>query len=131
MTSGDGGGWAAGGALFAGVWMLLVGAMQAFQGLMAVLEDDVFVATPKYIFELDLTTWGWIHMLVGAALFVVGLFVLNGSPWARWTGVVVASLTVVANFLWLPHYPLWSIVLMAAGAWAIWGLIAAPKDYRT
>lgn len=130
MTNNNGGGWAVTGALFAGTWMLIVGGMQAFQGLMAVLNDDVFVKTPNYVFQLDLTSWGWIHMVIGALLFVVGLFVLNGSPWARWTGVVLAALTIVSNFLWLPYYPFWSIILMAGGAWAIWGLTTAPRDYK-
>ncbi len=121
--------WATGLSMFAGVWLIIVGLMQFFQGLTAVLNDEFFVVGPEYTFEFDLTTWGWIHLLLGVGLFVVGLFVLQGATWARVVGVAAATLSIIANFLWLPYYPLWAIVMMAAAGFVIWGLSAAPPDY--
>jgi hypothetical protein len=115
--------------MFAGVWLIILGVMEFLQGLVALANDEFFVVGLEYIYEFDLTTWGWIHLILGAVLFVVGVFVLRRATWARAVGVALAALSIVANFLWLPYYPLWSIVLMAAGAAAIWGLVTAPSDY--
>ncbi len=115
--------------MFGGVWLIIIGLMEFFQGLSAVLNDELFVVGFEYVYKFDLTTWGWIHLILGVAMFVVGLFVLQGAKWARFTGVAVAGLSIIANFLWLPYYPLWSIVMMAAGSLVIWGLLAAPPNY--
>jgi hypothetical protein len=128
-TSSRSGTWATGLSVFAGVWLIIVGLMQFFQGLTAVLNDEFFLVGPEYTFEFDLTTWGWIHLLFGVGLFVVGLFVLQGASWARVIGVAAATLSIMANFLWLPYYPLWSIVMMAGAAFVIWGLSTAPAGY--
>jgi hypothetical protein len=121
--------WATGLSAFGGVWLLIVGLMGFFQGLSAVLNDEFFVVGIEYVYKFDLTTWGWIHLILGVALFVVGLFVLQGATWARYAGVGLAGLSIIANFLWLPYYPLWSIVMMAAAGFVIWGLLSAPPDY--
>ena len=128
-TSSGSAAWATGLNMFAGVWLIIVGLMQFFQGLTAVLNDEFFVVGPEYTFEFDLTTWGWIHLLLGVLLFVVGVFVLKRAVWARIIGVAVAALSIMANFLWLPYYPLWSIVMMAAAGFVIWGLSTAPDNY--
>lgn len=112
--------------MFGGVWLIIVGLMEFLQGLSAVLNDEFFVVGLEYVYKFDLTTWGWIHLILGVVLFVVGFFVLRRAKWARYTGVAAAALSIIANFLWLPYYPLWSIVMMAAAGFVIWGLLAAP-----
>lgn len=118
--------------VFAGVWLLIVGAMEFFQGLIAVADDtnEFYLSTPNYLFSFNLAAWGWIHMIAGVLAFLVGLALLNGATWARIVGVVLAALVIVGNFLSLPYYPVWSIIVIAASAFVIWGLLRAPDDLR-
>lgn len=121
-------GWAVGWTAFAAVMMVLIGFFHGFAGLVGVLEDELFVLANGYVLELDATTWGWIHLIAGAIVFIAGLSLLSGATWARVIGVIIASLSIVANFAWLPWYPWWSIVMIAAGAFVIWALTVHGSD---
>ena len=114
--------------LFAAVMMIMVGAFQALQGLVALFNDTFYVAGEKWIFSFDITTWGWIHLVVGAGVAVAGFFVLRGAVWARVVGVAMAALSAVLNFMWLPYYPVWSLVIIALDVFVIWALIAHGRD---
>ena len=116
------GAWAFGLAAFGGVALIMGGLFQFLQGLSAAAKDDVYVRTPDYLYSIDLTGWGWIHMIVGAAGIAVGLCLLYGQTWARATGILVAVLSAVANFAFLPHYPLWSVLVIAVDVLVIWAL---------
>jgi hypothetical protein len=121
-TSGDYNAWAVGLALFAGAVMMTVGLFQFFQGLVALLDDSFFVVISNYTFEFDVTAWGWIHLIFGALLAVVGYAVVRGLLWARAVGIVLAGLSALANFLWIPYYPVWSVLLIALNVAVIWAL---------
>jgi hypothetical protein len=114
--------WARGIAVFAGVIMIVGGAFQAFEGLAAVVNDKYLVVVPNYIYAFDLTVWGWIHLLVGLGLVAVGIFLLRGATWARLAGMVVAAISAILNFVWLPYAPLWSITLIVIDVLVIWAL---------
>jgi hypothetical protein len=114
--------WAYGIAAFGGVLLVTMGLFQVLQGLSALAKDDVFLVTPDHLYSVDLTTRGWIHLGIGAVAVVVGLCVLYGQTWARATGILVAVLSAVANFAWLPHFPLWSILVIAIDVLVIWAL---------
>ncbi|WP_030674443.1 DUF7144 family membrane protein [Streptomyces cellulosae] len=118
---------------FAGVMMVVGGVLNVLQGITAIANDEVFVATPKYAYQFDLTSWGWIHLVLGVLVTVAGLALFTGATWARVVGVVLASLLIVANFMYLPYYPVWSVVLVALHAFVIWALCVAPRrsDART
>jgi hypothetical protein len=116
-------GWTA----FAAVLMIFGGAMTIFQGIAAIAKDDVFVATRNYVFQYSLTGWGWIHLILGIVIVLAGCALFTGAFWARAVGVLLAGLGALANFLWLPHYPLWSIVLIAIDIFIIWALCAGPR----
>ncbi|MCX4450473.1 hypothetical protein ACIOEZ_24005 [Streptomyces sp. NPDC087866] len=111
-------GWTA----FAAILMIFGGAMAIFQGISAIAKDDVFVATRNYIFQFNLTGWGWIHLILGIVIVLAGCALFTGALWARVVGVILAGLGALANFAWLPHYPLWSIVLIAIDVFIIWAL---------
>ncbi|GAB3108343.1 hypothetical protein GCM10027160_06120 [Streptomyces calidiresistens] len=119
---------AGGVVLFAAVMMLVAGFFDALRGVMAIAEDEVFVATADYTFSLDLTGWGWIHLIAGIAVIAVALGLFSGATWARMAAVVVAAVLIVANFLSLPYYPLWSVVAIAFYAFVIWALTTARDD---
>jgi hypothetical protein len=119
--------WATGLVLFAGVVMMVAGVWHALAGLGALVNDKVYVATPAYIYSFDLTGWGWIHILLGILIAAAGFVVLMGMMWARVVGIVLASLSLIANFMFIPHYPLWSLLIIALDIAVIWAL----ATYRT
>jgi hypothetical protein len=121
-------GWAIGWTAFAAFMMMLIGSFHAFAGLVGLLENELYVATPNYLLQLDLTTWGWIHLLMGAILLLAGVFLLQGQVWARTIGVILAVISIFANFAWLPWYPLWSIVMITVGIFVIWALTVHGRD---
>jgi len=113
---------AAGFALFAGLMMIMIGSFQAITGFAAILENEFYVVTPNYAFEVDATTWGWIHLLLGIVLAVAGWGAIAGQVWARVIGITLAVLSAIANFFFIPYYPLWSIVIIALDVFVIWAL---------
>jgi hypothetical protein len=114
--------------VFASVVLMIGGFNQTLMGLVAVVNDEFFVVGKEYLFTFDTTVWGWIHILIGLVLLGAGFGLFNGAVWARAVGVAVAALTIVANFLWIPFYPLWSIVLIALGVFVIWALTIHGRD---
>jgi hypothetical protein len=118
------------GTTFAGVMMMIVGLVEFFQGLVAVINGNQFFATtPNYVFQLNLTTWGWIHLVLGAVIAVAGLFIFTGNIVARSLGMLLAGLQALANFVWLPYSPLWSIVIIAIDVFIIWSLATLRMDH--
>jgi hypothetical protein len=117
-------GWAAGFVLFAALMMIMVGIWQALQGLIAIFENEFYVATRNYLFQFDATTWGWIHLLLGVIMGLAGLGLMAGQTWARVVGITLAVLSAIANFLWLPYYPFWSMLIIALDVFVIWALAA-------
>ncbi|GGV09877.1 hypothetical protein GCM10010260_55460 [Streptomyces filipinensis] len=120
--------WASGLTAFGAVMLALAGLLDIFRGIMAIAHDDVFLTTRNYVFRFDLTGWGWVHLVLGVVAVVVGLGLLKVATWARACGVVIASLIIIANFLSLPYYPIWSIVLIAFSALIIWALCVVREE---
>jgi hypothetical protein len=114
--------WAVGGYAFAIVMLIIIGVFQAIAGLVAIIDDDFYVVGQNYTFNFDTTGWGWIHLLLGLLLILVGYFLYAGAAWAVVTGIVLAGLSAIANFFFIPYYPFWSIVLIALDVWVIWAL---------
>lgn len=123
-------GWAVGWAYFAGTIMMIVGVFQAIAGIAALAKDDVLVVGPKWTLSFNVTTWGWIHLLLGIVLFLVGIGILYGNMAARIVGVVVASLSAIANFVFLPYNPVWAVIVIAVDIAIIWALTAHGRDVK-
>jgi hypothetical protein len=118
------------GTTFAGTMMMIVGFFQFFQGLVAVINgSQFFVTTPNYVFQFNVTTWGWIHLVLGAVIAVAGLFIFTGNIVARSLGMFLAGLQALANFMWLPYSPLWSIIIIAIDVFIIWSLATLRMDH--
>ena len=122
--------WATGFALFAALMMIMAGCFQAFIGLIAIFENEFYVATRNYLFELDATTWGWIHLLMGVIVGLAGMALLAGQTWGRVVGIILAVLSAIANFLFIPYYPVWSLLIIALDVFVIWALAAHGRELR-
>jgi hypothetical protein len=112
----------------AGIFMMMVGAMHLIQGLIALINDTFYVAGKEYVFQFDLTSWGWIHLVAGVVVAAAGLALFQGAVWARTVAVIVACLSILANFMWMPYYPLWSLTVIAFDVVVIWAVTAHGRD---
>ncbi len=122
--------WAEGILIFAGTVLATLGVLQFLEGVSAVAKDDVFVRTPNYVYGVDVDKWGWIHMLIGVVAVVIGVCLLLGQYWAMIAGICVAVISALANFTFLPYYPLWAIVLIAFDLLVIWAITVMMGQRR-
>ena len=116
--------------IFAAVMLMLGGIWQFFAGLVALVNDTFYVVGEEYIFQFDVTTWGWIHLLLGVVVFLAGMGLLSGATWANVVGITVAALSALAMFAWLPWYPLWAILVITLDVLVIWAIAAHGGDLR-
>jgi hypothetical protein len=123
-------GWAVGGLLFAATIMLMIGTFQVIVGLAAVINDDFFVVTRNYTFDLDTTAWGWIHLIIGVLVAGAGLSLFGRGTYGGVAAIVLCTLSAIANFFFIPYYPFWSILLIALNVWVIWA-VTRPGVIRT
>jgi hypothetical protein len=121
-------GWATGLTIFASTIMIVVGICQALLGISALVHDEIHVSTPGYIYSFDITGWGWVHLLLGAVVALAGVAVIQRKTWGRLVGIVLASLSIFANFLFIPHYPVWSLLIIALDVAVIWALACQQQD---
>jgi vacuolar-type H+-ATPase subunit I/STV1 len=113
------------------ILMLLAGMFQVLVGLLAVFENEIYVQTRNYLFKFDVTTWGWIHLVVGVVVGLAALGLLRGRTWARVVGIILAVLSAIANFLFIPYYPVWSLLIIAVDVFIIWALAVHGREVIT
>jgi hypothetical protein len=101
--------------------MELSGSLSVALGAAGIANDTIFSA-PRYVYQFDLTAWGWVHVVIGIGLMAAGLGVLLGRSWGRAPGLALVAVSLISQFLFLPYYPLWSISVMTLDVLAIWAL---------
>jgi hypothetical protein len=115
---------------FAGLMIIIIGGLDFFEGLIAVIRDQYYVVTPQQIVVFDLTTWGWIMMIWGVILLFAGFGLLSGATWARWFSIVVLSLNIIAQlgFVGSAQYPLWALTVLTLTIVVLYALIVRWND---
>lgn len=121
-------GWAAGWTTFAALMMIMMGFWHGMAGLVALLENEFYVVGSEYVFQFDVTTWGWVHLILGVLILLAGISLFSGAVWARTIGVILAVVSALAAFAWIPYYPIWGILIAAAAVFVIWALTAHGRD---
>ncbi|NDK89598.1 hypothetical protein GYA93_08410 [Gordonia desulfuricans] len=115
-------GFAVGISIVAAALLFVAGIVAIFQGISAVNNDNLLVFTEDYIFEFNLTSWGWIHIVLGIIAVIVAGGLVVGSDWGRVAAILIASLSIIAQFLWLPYYPVWAIIIIILDIIVIWAV---------
>jgi len=108
--------------------MIIAGIYHVLAGIAALIRDTVYVAAPNYIYSFDISGWGWTHVILGVLVGAAGLAVLRGLTWGRVVGIVLASLSLIANFLFIPYYPIWSLLIIALDIVVIWALAVYRRE---
>ena len=116
--------------LFAAIMMIMAGVFQAISGLVGIFENEFYVPTRNYLFQLDATSWGWIHLIFGIIVVFAGWGLLSGRTWARVVAITLAVLSAIANFLFIPYYPFWSLLIITLDIFVIWAVAAHGGDLR-
>ena len=117
-------------AAFAGSLLTIVSILQILQGIAAIANDTVYVRGLSYTYELDVTGWGWIHLVLGLIGLGTGIGILMGQTWGRILGIFIAGISTVANFMFMPYYPFWSLAVIALDVLIIWALCSQIADER-
>jgi hypothetical protein len=115
---------------FAGIMLIIGGSLGLIFGIIAAVNDKWVVFANRGAVSLDLSTWGWVHIIVGAIVLLAGFGVFTGNILARIVGVAVAVVSLIANFLWLPVYPVWAIIIITIDVLVIWALTAHGREMR-
>jgi hypothetical protein len=123
-------GWAVGAIAFAATMMVMIGVFQALSGLVAIFNDEFYIVAQNYTFDLDVSAWGWIHLILGLAVFATGLGLFARATWAGVTAIMICMLSALANFFFIPYYPIWSLLVIGLNFWVIWAL-TRPGAVRT
>jgi hypothetical protein len=113
-------GWAA----FAGAMMFIAGSLDALWGLGGILNNDIVVVGGHGAIVADVTTWGWVHLILGSAIALTGLGLLMGNTAARWAGVLLVSVNAISQIVWFPAAPLWAFLLILLDVTIIYQLTA-------
>ncbi len=109
--------------------MMLSGLWNFLEGLAAVIKQQYFVTLPNYAFNVSVSGWGWTHLILGIVVLAAGASLFSDMLWARVVGTIIAVLSAVANFLYIPYYPVWSVVVIAIDVFVIWALLSPRRRY--
>jgi hypothetical protein len=114
--------------IFGAAMLVTIGLFQVFAGFSAILDDEVYATTPNYVFQFDLTAWGWIHLGLGVLAILVGVALMMRQEWAMVAGIAIAVLSALSNFMFLPYYPVWSLVIIGFDVAIIWALTSNLRN---
>ncbi len=115
-------------------WLLILGGLWSFLvGLALLARKAYFTSLPSYssishyAYQWNLSGWGWLNLILGIVVVAAGICVLLGQTWARWAGVVLAVMSGIGTFLFIPYYPFWSILVIAIDVFIVWALATARQ----
>ena len=122
-------GWA-GLVFFAGILLLVTGAINVIQGIAALASDRNVVLVEDGLYLLNVTAWGWTILIFGLVMLLAGVGLFMGQQWARITAILIVGLNAVAQVLWIGAYPVWSIVMLALDVLILFALTTHWSDVK-
>ncbi|MGZ4758431.1 MAG: DUF7144 family membrane protein [Acidimicrobiales bacterium] len=115
---------------FAGIMLIIGGVFSATYGLIAIFNDTWAVWGNRGTVFLDLTQWGWVHLIAGVIVLLAGIGVMSGVMIARIIAVIVAGVSMILNFAALPIYPVWSILMITVDVLVILALVVHGRELK-
>ena len=117
-------------ASFAGVLLLVTSAFDVLQGIAAIANEDLYAAGTEYLYKLNVSGWGWVHLVLGVLGIAVAVAILRRVAWGQILGIIIAALAMLTNFAFLPLYPWWSLTIILANLLIIWALSVQLRNYK-
>jgi hypothetical protein len=111
----------------AGFLLILNGLYGFLVGLAAVIRGGFFAFHGGYAYHWSISSWGWLQLALGVVIFAAGVSILLGMLWARILGAVLAGFSAIANFMFLPYYPVWATIVIAVDIFIIWALLSGGR----
>jgi hypothetical protein len=111
-----------GGAAFAGTLLIIGSLLWIVQGIAGIVKGTSYLENTGYWITTGASTWGWIHLIGGVIGIAAGISVFSGAAWARWLGIIIASLSLVVNFTFIPFQPWWAFTVILIDLWVIHSL---------
>ncbi|WP_053202689.1 DUF7144 family membrane protein [Jiangella muralis] len=115
--------WAETGVMFAATMMILLGVFQSLEGLTALIDENFYADVPAYAYDISVGAWAWIHLVLALLLMIAGFALYGGSRVAAGAAMALAGLSAISNFLFLPHYPVWSMIVIALCVFSMWAIV--------
>jgi hypothetical protein len=113
---------------FAGVMMIIIGSLDAFWGLAALLNNEVVVVGGHGVIVFDITTWGWIQLILGVLVGLTGLGLIAGNEVARVLGISLLTINAVLQVVWFPAAPLWAFLMIVLDCVIIYQLMVNWRE---
>jgi hypothetical protein len=121
----------AGWVVFGAIMMVVLGAFHAIAGFVALLNSGYYVVgTNGFVVNVNYTAWGWAHIIVGVAALAAGFGLFGGAMWARVLGITVAVISAIANFVFIPAFPLWCMTMIALDVIVIYAIAAHGREVQ-
>ena len=117
--------------LFASIVMLIAGTLNAIYGLVGIVNDEWVVWGNRGAVYFDITAWGWVHLILGLVLIAAGIGIMSGVMVARIVAIIVVAISMIVNFVAIPIYPLWSIVVLTMEFFVLWALIVHGRELKS
>ena len=109
---------------FAATMMLITGVLGVIEGLAALFRDDAyFFVGERGLLTFNLTSWGWIHLILGLVVILAGVLLLKGTASGLILGTIVVGLHLIAQFAWIAAYPWWSAIVITLDILILWAII--------
>jgi hypothetical protein len=117
--------------VFAATLAFIVGVFDVIEGIVALFRNSYYlVGANGLVVNVNYTTWGWVHIAIGAVLIATALGLFAGQTWARVLGIIIASLSAIVNFGFLAAYPWWSLTVIAIDVFIIYALCAHGAEMK-
>jgi hypothetical protein len=120
----------AGAIVFGACVMVVLGTFNVIQGLYAIFEDEFYTIADGQVLLVDLTVWGWVFLIFGVIQVLAGWQLMKGATWARVVVMVLVGLNAASQMLFLPAYPLWSILIIALDMLVLWAVTFHGAEMR-
>ena len=117
--------------VFSGLLLIMLGVFQAIMGFVALFKEDYYVVGREgLVVELDYTSWGWAHLILGIVALLAGLGILAGQMWARVIGIILAVVSAVTNVVFIAAYPIWSTIVIVVDVLIIYALSVHGREVK-
>lgn len=94
--------------LLAGVLLIVAGVINVIYGIAAIGDSRYFTENVTLI-ATDLSTYGWVILIVGVIQLTAGASLFSGGGWGRFVGIIAAGLNAILYLLTIPVAPFWSL----------------------